>query len=137
MNEANNTQVVKDAYEKFVSGNIEDLLHLFSEDISWQTPKVEGSPLGGKWQGRQEVSRFFSELDKTEDITQFEPGEFISQGDRVVVMGNYAATIKATDGRLQTDWVHIFTVKNGKITSFLEFFDTAAVQRAYQRSATA
>lgn len=137
MNEEKNVQVVKEGYEKFESGDVEGLLNLFSDDINWKTPKVEGAPFTGERKGHKAVSEFFTQLDESEEFTKFEPTEFIAQGDRVVVLGNSAASVKSTGRNLELDWVHIFTVKDGKITDFLEFYDNAAAERAYQKATTA
>lgn len=137
MNETNNTQIVKDAYEKFQNGNIEGLLNLMSDDIDWKTPTVAGASLTGQRNGRENVAKFFDELAESEDFSDFQPTEYIAQGDRVVVLGKSAGTVKPTSRNFETDWVHIFTVKDGKVTSFLEFFDTAAMERAYQKAAGA
>ena len=70
-------------------------------------------------------------------MTHFEPREFIAQGDKVVVLGRSSATVRATGKSYSTDWVHLFTVADGKITDFHEFFDNAAATRAFQMSAAA
>jgi ketosteroid isomerase-like protein len=75
-------------------------------------------------------------MDAAEETTKFEPKEFIAQGDRVVALGTYAATVRETGRSYETDWVHVFTVKDGKITSFNEFFDSAAASRAFQKATT-
>lgn len=137
MSETNNTQIVQEAYSKFGSGDIEGLLNLMSDDIEWTTPTVEGAPLTGKRNGRDSVAEFFGMLDESEEFSSFEPREFIAQGDRVVVLGNSAGTVKPTGRNFETDWVHIFTVKDGKVTSFKEFFDSAAMERAYQKATNA
>jgi uncharacterized protein len=46
------------------------------------------------------------------------------------VFGHYAATIRKTGRKAASDWVHIFTVRNGKVAAFLEFTDTAEFARA-------
>ena len=60
MNEQENTKLVQKSYELFKSGNIETLLGMYSDDISWETPKVENSPFGGKISGRDKVTEFFT-----------------------------------------------------------------------------
>ncbi len=137
MNETNNTQITKQGYEKFGSGDIEGLLSLFAEDISWKTPTVAGASFTGQRNGREDVRKFFTELGESEEFSNFEPIEFIAQGDKVVVLGKSAGTVKSTRRPFETEWLHIFTVKDGKITGFLEFFDTAAMERAYQKATTA
>src|SRR5215204_2761368 len=133
----NNVQIVQDAYNKFASGDIAGLLGNCAEDIDWETPEVENSTFGGKCRGHAAVGQFFAGMDAAQEITKFEPAEFIAQGDRVVVLGTFAANVKETGRNYESDWVHVFTVKDGKITNFSEFFDNAAATRAYQKVTTA
>jgi ketosteroid isomerase-like protein len=131
MNEQENTKLVQKSYELFKSGDIETLLGMYSDDISWETPKVENSPFGGKISGREKLTEFFTNLDEHEEFTVFEPTEFIAQGDKVVVLGHSTARVKSTNKELTLEFAHIVTVADGKITSFYEFFDNAAAARAY------
>jgi ketosteroid isomerase-like protein len=48
------------------------------------------------------------------------------QGKNVVIIGSYSAKIKTTGKTIPTPLAHVWTVENGKITRFLDFFDTAA-----------
>lgn len=137
MNEEKNVQVVKDGYSQFEKGNIAGLLELFANDIDWRTPAIEGSPLPHLCFGREEVAKFFAQLDKSESLDLFKPTEFIAQGDRVVVLGESKGKVILTGRNFETGWVHIFTLRDGKITDFLEFLDTAVMQRAYQKATTA
>lgn len=133
----NNIQIVQDAYDKFTSGDIPGLLNLLSEDVEWITPEIENAPFAGARHGTDEVGEFFALLDKSEETTKFEPTEFIAQGDRVVVLGKYGATVRETGRSYESGWVHVFNVKDGKITSFVEFNDNALATRAYQKATTA
>ena len=137
MNEAANTQTLRECYEKFGSGDIPGLLALFAEDIDWTIPEVENAPYSGTRHGRESVAEFFKLLADTEDITHFEPREYIAQGDRVVVLGRSTSTVRETGRHYSTEWVHVCTVKDGKLTNFLEFFDSAAATRAFQKATTA
>ncbi len=137
MNETDNIQLVKDAYEKFEGGDIEGILNQVSDDISWKTPKVEGADFTGERNGREAVGEFFSILYESEDYSKFEPTDFISKDEKVVVLGSSAATVKSTGRNAETDWVHVFTINDGKITSFQEYYDSAAIERAYQKATTA
>lgn len=132
-----NTEIVKKAYECFGTGDIEGLMELYSEDVSWITPKVDNAVHSGARAGKAAVAEFFQLLDESEEFSEFEPTEFIAEGDKVVVLGKLTATIKATGKTYSSDWVHITTVKDGKITGFLEFFDNAAANEAHQLHAVA
>ncbi len=133
----NNIQIVQDAYGKFTSGDIPGLLNLLADDIHWQTPEIENAPFAGTRRGLDEVGEFFALLDESEETTLFKPTEFIAQGDRVVALGKYGATVKETGRSYETNWVQVFTVKDGKIQSFVEFYDNALATRAFQKATTA
>jgi uncharacterized protein len=132
-----NIEIVQEAYAKFGSGDIDGLLALLSEDVHWQTPEIEGADFGGKRRGQKEVGEFFTTLVTEEEITEFEPLEFMASEDKVVVLGTSGSTVRATGNSYHTEWVHIFTVQEGKIVSFVEFFDNAAATRAFQKIAAA
>ena len=133
----NNIQIVQEAYGRFTSGDIPGLLNLCADDILWETPEIENAPFGGARRGLEEVGEFFALLNESEDTTLFEATEFIAQGDRVVALGKYGATVRETGRSYETDWVHVFTVEEGKIQSFTEFFDNVLATRAFQKATTA
>ncbi|HYE64783.1 MAG TPA: nuclear transport factor 2 family protein [Pyrinomonadaceae bacterium] len=137
MSEQENTRLVQQAYDNFKSGNIEALLGLFSDDITWQLPEIEGAPFAGKRSGRDQVAQFFTTLADAQEVRQFEPQEFIAQGDKVVALGHYAWRVKASGREYEADWAHAFTVRGGKIVGFHEYTDSAAAAQAYQKAISA
>jgi ketosteroid isomerase-like protein len=137
VNEQENTKIVKQAYDYFKSGNIEGVLGLMSNDVDWRLPNVENMPHSGTRKGIEQVSEFFSLLAEVQDAKQFDPNEFIAQGDKVVAMGHYIWKVKPTNREYESDFVHVFTVRDGKITGFDEYFDTPPATVAYQKAQTA
>ena len=131
MNEQENTKLAARMYETFMAGDVEGFLNLFSDDAGWQSPEIENVPLNGKFSGRENLAGFISGIDEYEEFLKMEPTEFIAQGDRIVVLGNFTARSKKTNKQYATDFAHIVTVKDGKITNFYEFFDNAAAGRAH------
>lgn len=137
MAEQENVRIVQEAYESFKRGDIQALLGTLADDIEWTTPGPTNTlPLAGQRRGREQVAEFFSLLDETQESQHFEPKEFIAQGDTVVVLGNYRWRVKSTGRTIESDWVHVFTVRDGKTMNFREYFDTAAAVEA-QRTTTA
>lgn len=134
MNESPNAKLIQQCYDAFGRGDIPALLAQFSENIEWRSVAVEGSPFAKEYRGHNEVARFFKQLDEVEEITRFEPREFIAQGERVVVLGSYAAKVKATGRTYESDWAHVFSVKDGKVIRMQEYADTAVMAKAYQKS---
>jgi hypothetical protein len=133
----NNIRIVQEAYNNFLSGDVAGILNLLSEDVHWQTPEIENAAFGGTKSGREGASDFFRLMSESEETIKFEPKEFIAQGNRVVALGTYGATVRETGRSYETDWVHVFTVEDGKIMSFVEFFDNALASRAFQKATTA
>lgn len=122
-----NLDIIRQGYDAFGRGDITTLLSLFDDQIEWVSPGPPELITSGRRTGRQAVAEFFTAVNEIFDIESFETKEFISQGDRVVVLGRESARVKATGKQLAQDWVHVFTVRNAKVVAFQEFIDTAPV----------
>ena len=69
---------------------------------------------------------FFAALPRVDAIHAFEPSEFIEAGDHVVVLGWEKTTALDTNKIFETEWAHVFTIRNDRIVRWRGFFDTAA-----------
>ena len=132
-----NVAVVQQAYNNFKAGNIPALLDLLPDNVTWQLPEIEGVPFAGKRTGRSAVAEFFKGVEANQETLEFEPREFIAQGDKVVSLGHYRWRVKTTGREYGSDFAHVFTVRDGNIIGFQEYTDTATAARAYQKSAAA
>jgi hypothetical protein len=133
MNAEQNTEIVKQAYAAFGRGDIPALLASLDENVDWQPVVGTNPPIptAGRRRGRAEVGRFFEALGKNLAFSNFEAREFVAQGDKVIALGHYAAKALPTGLNMESDWVMVFTLKNGKVTKFTEFSDSAATNRAW------
>ncbi|HEY2647198.1 MAG TPA: nuclear transport factor 2 family protein [Candidatus Acidoferrales bacterium] len=131
-----NVQVVKDGYAAFSRGDVPGLLALLAEDVEWHIPGT-GLPLAGTYRGHDGVANFFQKLSQEADILDFQPREFVADGDRVMVIGWERSKVKATGRTAEVDWVMSFTVRNGKVSIFREFSDTKAIADGYATSVAA
>lgn len=129
--------MVKRVYEFFKSGDVEGFLNMFSDDVTWETPIIENTPFNGKISGKENLANWITMYSEAEEMTVFEQDEFIAQGDKVVVLGHCTTRTKSTNKEYDTNLGHILTVKDDKITGFLELFDTAAAEEAYASAETA
>lgn len=132
-----NTAIAQQAYTNFKTGNIQALLDQLSDDVTWQLPEVEGAPLSGKRTGRDGVREFFATVARDQEVIEFEPREFVAQGDKVVSLGHYKWRVKDTGRDFASDFAHVFTIRDGKVTGFREYFDSAVVAAAYQKAMSA
>src|SRR6266446_3230261 len=137
MSEQESTAIAQQAYDNFKTGNIEALLDQLSDDITWQLPEMDGVPLGGIRTGREGVADFFVTLARDQEVIEFEPREFVAQGDKVVSLGHYKWRVKETGREFESDFVHVFTIRDGQIVGFREHFDSAVVAAAYQKAMNA
>jgi uncharacterized protein len=136
MNERKNTRIVQQAYQCMAAGDVQSFLNLLAGDVEWQLPEMKNVPFAGRWQGPEEVGQFFSKVFEVQDIVEFEPEEFIAQGDKVVVLGRFSMRIKATGRHFGSAWAHVWTVRAGKVSRFYEYVDTAAVSSAHTDAQT-
>lgn len=133
MSEAQNTKVVQDAYAAFGRGDIPTLLGYMTDDIHWR-PVIGTAthvPFSGERRGKAGVAEFFKQVSETEDFQQFEPREYIAQGDQVVALGHYRAVTRTTGKAFEADFVMVFTLRGGKIAAFREFTDSAGINAAF------
>jgi ketosteroid isomerase-like protein len=138
MNEQQNVAVVREAYAAYKRGDMPGLLNTMADDVGWFLPgPKEILPYVGKRQGKQQVAQFFTTVAATQEAEQFDPSEFIAQGDRVVVLGHYRWHVKSTGRNFSSDFVHVFTCRNGKIGDFHEHFDTHAAATALSSAQSA
>jgi uncharacterized protein len=118
--------IVEQAYAAFGRQDIPALLELVSDEVDWECVAPASLAYAGKRKTRGEVADFFAALPQADAIHVFEPREFIDASEHVVVLGWEKTTALDTNKTFETEWVHVFTVRNGKIVRWRGFFDTAA-----------
>jgi ketosteroid isomerase-like protein len=131
MNENDNITLVQNMYAAFGRGDIQTILGHLAPDVEWTLNGPAVIPYSGKKTGPDQVLTFFEALATTQEHQKLTIDEYIAQGDHVVTVGRYSATVKATGKRIDSLVAHIFTVRNGKVTRLLDFVDTAHEAEAY------
>jgi ketosteroid isomerase-like protein len=130
MSDANVT-LVKSLYDAFKRGDINTIIQALTPDVAWEsTGDPKDHPALGRRKGPAAVQEFFRIVADTQDVRSFEPREFTATDDKVFILGHYAWTARKTKRPIESDWIHIFTIRNGKVVSFREFADTARFAEA-------
>lgn len=134
MSEVQNTQVVQNAYAAFQRGDIPGVLATLDDNVEWQgVIGTEGVvPTAGLRRGRGAVGEFFQQVGDSIAFETFEPREFIAQADQVAVVGRYKGRAKPTGKTWDSEWVMIFTFRDGKVIKFREYTDSRAIAAAFQ-----
>ena len=134
MSEQENVQVVQAMYAAFKRGDVPAVLDRLAEDIEWRIAGPSELPYAGLHRGRDEVAKFFETFAQASEFEVFEPQEYFSRGDKVVVLGHERQRVKATGRVVETEWAMVFTLRAGTIARFHNFVDTHAVAAAHRRS---
>jgi ketosteroid isomerase-like protein len=134
MSEPENERVVQEMYAAFGRGDIPGVLDKLADDIEWRIAGPSELPYAGLHRGRGEVAKFFETFGRSAEFEMFEPQEYFSRGDKVVVLGHERQRVKATGLVVETEWAMVFTLSAGKIARFHNFVDTHAVAAAHRGS---
>jgi uncharacterized protein len=130
---AANSQSIRDLYAAFSRGDIETLLNAVTEDVDWYSPGV--APFSGRRAGRDQVRRYFEELNRLVSFDQFDLDDVLIEGNKAAALGRERLTVKETGSHFESDWVHVFTFRDGRISAVRLFFDTHAMAAAFGESA--
>jgi cytochrome c553 len=125
------TEVVKDLYAAFGRGDLQHIEGLLSPEVVWTFHGPEHLiPYAGVFKGREGVRQFFAAVAGTIDVHEIGQRQFVQQGDTVAVVGWERSMARDTGGEFRANWLHLFTLEDGHITTFEEFTDTAAIAGA-------
>ena len=125
-----NVTLMKHLYDSFGRGDIPAVLGAMNSDIHWH--QAEGNPYrpsGEPWVGPDAVlNNLFMRLGAEWDGFTVHPGSFHDAGTSVIVEARYRGTYKPTGKSMDAQVCHVWDVKDGKVTRFQQYLDTAKVQ---------
>jgi ketosteroid isomerase-like protein len=102
--------LLKNLYDACGRGDIPVVVGAMSPAIRWhQAESSPYMPSGEAWVGPDAKS-------------------FHGAGDTVIVEGRYTGAFKATGNSMDTQFCHIWDVKDGKVTRFQQYVDTAKLR---------
>jgi ketosteroid isomerase-like protein len=126
MSAEKNIALIQKIYAAFMQGDVATIVEYVSDDVDWGI-EARGSsvPWYGTGNGKDFVVKFFQSLAQAEDFSRFEPSGFLASDSAVSCLVSYESTIKK-NGRTQSlNAIHHFTIKNGRISRWRGFEDTA------------
>lgn len=126
-----NADMVRGLYDSFAKGDVPAVLGAFDPGIEWW--EAENLPVfaeGNPYRGPKAVAEgVFMRIPQNWNNFRVNVEKIIDGGDTVVALGRYTATHKTTNLPLNAQFVHVWTVSNGKLTRFQQYADTAQFQR--------
>jgi uncharacterized protein len=128
-----NIALAQNMYAAYFHGDLPAIMAALAPDIDWESigPR-SGYPIFGPRSGVAEVEQLFRQLQDVHEFTEFSPRTFLAGGDEVAVLGHYAFTIRKNGRKVASDWAHVFTIRDGKVTKFREHTDSAQFVAAYR-----
>jgi uncharacterized protein len=130
-------ETVKAFYDAIGHGEVATILALLHPELEWT--EAEGFPYySGTWRTPQAVvDNLLVPLGRDWDEFVATPHDFIADRDRVVTLGLYSGTAKATGKSMRAPFAHVWHVRDGKLARFNMYTDTALVQAALHPSSIA
>lgn len=120
---------IRQIYTAFEGGDVPAVLGALAPEVLWI--EAEGFPHGGTYTGPDAVlHNVLMPLAAEWERFTVLPQEFVAEAATVVVLGDYRGTWKATGKSFSAPFVHVWKLRDGKVTMFRQHTDTAMVQQA-------
>ena len=131
-----NIEIVKQIFANFERGALTVVLNMLTDDVKWQSPVTRTTHQDISWakerQGPEQVLEFFKEQGGKIKTDPFENLIFTAQDDKVVVEGRNRGTVITTNLTYEHDWLMIFYIRDGKISQYRHYYDTADIVSAFR-----
>ena len=122
-----NKEIIQSMYDSFASGDVAAVTAAFADNISWT--EADGFPLAGTYIGPQAVvENVFMRLGEIGDNWGVVVERLVADGDTVVADGKYTWNHKKSGEPCEARMAHVWTLADGKATSFLQHVDTVKVR---------
>lgn len=130
LDEKQNVTVLQNLYAAFNRGEIAKIVHSCANNVEWQcyTPMIA---LHGLRRGHAGVQKFFEDVAHTLHFSKFEPKQYLTNGDTVVVLGTDRAKILEIGKTLDGSWVHVWKMADGKVTSWHGYVEADKILQAF------
>lgn len=124
-----NIRELADRFYEIVNGAEGDFSEIFSSDFVFAI--MPGFPYGGDYHGLDETNAFFDKLGGHFEFWEVQTDRFIPVDDaNLVVTGKYKTKSSETGKDVLMETVHLWTAKDGKLTSYKHYCDTAILAAA-------
>ena len=130
--QAENLEIVRHLYAAFAERRIDAILAVLSPEVEWGEPDNPHNPAAGVHRGHDGFLEWADIGRRSEEILALEPRKMLVDEDSVAVVGFTRCRALTTGKVYDTDFVHLITLRDGKVTKFQEFFDTYAAGEAFR-----
>ncbi len=126
-----NVEAVRNLYGAYARGDIAAAINLLDAQVEWIQAEnfiyADRSPYIGPAAMLEGLfSRFSREWEDFTTVIE----EALDADDKVVVLGRYGGTYRATGRMVQAQFAHVLSVRDGKVVRFQQYTDTAQFAQA-------
>jgi uncharacterized protein len=126
----NNVEIVRGLYEAFAKGDVPAVLAGLDAQVDWREAEnfiyADGNPYVGP---AAVLEGIFMRLGGEWEYFKAVPAEFHGDGATVFVQGRYDGVYRATGRKADAQFMHVWTLGDGKVTKFRQYTDTLQVAR--------
>lgn len=123
------TAIVGAFFAAFGAGDVPTAMSYLGPDVRW-TLHAHEIPWGGTFKGPEGVGDFFAKFGTHAEPIEMTPKSMAEADGLVYVRGIERSKVKATGKEYAVEWVHVIGTADGKITTFDEYLDSAAIAAA-------
>lgn len=122
----NNVEIARAFYQRLAAGDMAAFFDLLADDVVAVSPGSRRHiPWAGTWRGKEGFGEMMTTLGEHAEIERYTVDRFVVDGpERVIVFGQEGLRAKQTQRLADTAWVHEITVRSGRVTRFVEHYDT-------------
>jgi ketosteroid isomerase-like protein len=121
MYDNNPNATVQRMFTAFRASDLDGLLETVHPDSTWTYYGANPHLSQAHFQGHAAVRRFFEGIFRRLDMTAFNIGEPVVQGNTVVFFGNEAGTVRATGRTFKNEWTQKYVVQDNQIVEMVEY----------------
>jgi ketosteroid isomerase-like protein len=113
-----NAQLLQEAYKALSQGDLQPLLSMLSEDITWTDSTL--GPLAGTYTGKDEVPQFFGKMMNVYDGTlDVDIADIVASDDHAIVLTRESGT--AHGEPVAWTSVHVYSFADGRCHRFVSY----------------
>lgn len=99
----------------------------------WIDPGYPDLPFGSNGRNKSGIPDFFRLLGENITFTKFEPREFITDEENVIVLGYHEGNISSTGKTIAQEWVMVWKFDDsGKVKYYRAYLDTNELVKAFK-----
>lgn len=123
-----NSEIISGLYGAFAEGDVPGVLGAMDPMVNWT--EAEGFLYGGTYIGPDAIlENVFMKFGTEWEGFSAVPGQIVEEGNTVVALGTYSGKYLKTGNRMEVPFAHVWTLRDGKITRFVQYTDTLVMAR--------